>query len=437
MSAQNPSGAGAPPPMGGGTAPANESLTTPKRRRSGQVSTTVAVVIAVVLLGAGLGGGYILATELKTSSSSTVDITETGSSLLYPLLKYYWGPNYTAYDSKVVLSTASTGSGTGQTDAEDADVNIGASDGYLTTAASYNLLNIPVAFSAQLIYYNLPGFTGHLNLNGTILGDIYNGTITTWNNPLIAAANPTLASKLPSDTIVPLVRKDSSGDTFLFSSLCQMSLKNWTFGVGTTAFAGTSWTSETGNSGMVSGLNSTPYSIAYVGISYEASAAAEPNHLQYAALGDNQSLSASGGTDTANYILPGATNISNDANLALQHLNFASDGLQLSLILGGSYAGPTTLTPGAGGTNSPSNAPAYPLVNFEYNIVKTAPVSASGSVVTSTTLAATVAFLEWAVSHGNFAATGGPSVWIDAVNFVPLTPEVIGYVLEDLAQIQP
>ena len=413
-----------------------ESLSTPMRKRSGQVGMGVAVAIAVVLLAAGLGGGYALGTYLKKgSSTSTVDITETGSSLLYPLLKYYWGPNYTAYNPNVVLSTASTGSGTGQTDAEDADVNIGASDGYLTTASSYNLLNIPVAFSAQLIYYNLPGVTAHLNLNGTILAEIYNGTVTTWNNPLIVAANPGVT--LPSDKIVPLIRKDSSGDTFLFSSICQMSAKNWTFGVGTTALAGTSWTSETGNSGMVSGLNSTPYSIAYVGISYEHEAASEPNHLQYAAVGDNQSLTALGGVDTSNYILPSATNISNDANLALQHLDFATSGLQLSLILGGSYAGPTTLTPGAGGTNSLTGLPAYPLVNFEYNIVKTAPVSSAGSVVTSTSLAATVAFLEWAVSSGNYAPTGGQSVWITAVNFVPLTPEVVGYDLQELAQIQP
>ena len=420
--------------------PPTESLSTPTRKRSGQIGTGVAVAIAVVLLAAGLGGGYVLGWQLNKSSSSTVDITETGSSLLYPLLKYYWGPNYTAYDSKVVLSTASTGSGTGQTDAEDADVNIGASDGYLTTAASYNLLNIPVAFSAQLIYYNLPGFTAtaHLDLNGSVLALIYNGTITMWNDPTIEAANPSIpTSDFPAQKIVPLIRKDSSGDTFLFSSLCQMSDKYWSYGVGTTALAGTSWTSEEGNSGMVSGLNSTPYSIAYVGISYEASAAKEPNHLAYAAIGDNESLSAAGGINPANYILPTPANISNDANLALQHLDFAADGLQLSLILGGSFAGPTTLTAGAGGTNNASGLPAYPIVNFEYNIVKTAPVSSSGSVVTSTTLAATVAFLEWAISSGNYAATGGQSVWITDVNFVPLTPAVIGYDMQELAQIQP
>ena len=431
MSGQNPSGTGTPQ---------TESLSTPVRKRSGQMSTGAAVGIAVVLLIVGVAGGYVLGTSLnKSSSSSTVNLTETGSSLLYPLMKYYWGPNYTAYDSNVVLSTASTGSGTGQTDAEGADVNIGASDGYLTTASSYNLLNIPVAFSAQLIYYNLPVTaleTVHVNLNGEILALIYNGTISNWDNAMIQAANPAIASELPNHAIVPIIRKDSSGDTFLFSSLCQMSDKYWTYGVGTTALAGTNWTEETGNTGMVSGVNATPYSIAYIGISYEASVTAEKNAaINYAALGDNQSLTAP--TVAANYVLPTPTDISNDANLALQHLNFAADGLQLSLILGGSYAGPTTLTAGAGGTNASAGLPAYPLVNFEYAIVKTVPVSSAGSVVTPTTLAATVAFLEWAVSSGNYATTGGQSVWIGDVHFVPLTPTVVGYDLQELAQIQP
>jgi len=348
----------------------------------------IAVAIAVVLLLVGIGGGYALESYLHKSSTTTIDITETGSSLLYPLMHYYWGPNFTAANSNIVLSTASTGSGTGQTDANESLVNIGASDGYYTPAKADGLLNVPVAISAQLVYYNLPGVTAHLNLNGTILGLIYMGKITSWNNAWIQAANPTVT--LPSNTIVPLKRADSSGDTFLFSSFCDMSLKNWSYGVSNTALSGTSWTGETGNSGMVAGLNSTAYSIAYVGISYEAAANATSAHLQYAALGDNESLSASGGVVASNYVLPYPASISNDANLGLKHLNFAADQFEVTLILGGSYAGPTTLVAGAGGTNNASGLPAYPIANLEYNIVRIAPVSASGSVVTSAALAATV-----------------------------------------------
>jgi phosphate transport system substrate-binding protein len=45
---------------------------------------------------------------------------------------------------------------------------------------------------------------------------MYEGNITTWNNPAIAALNPGVA--LPGTRVVPLHRSDSSGDTFLFTS---------------------------------------------------------------------------------------------------------------------------------------------------------------------------------------------------------------------------
>jgi phosphate transport system substrate-binding protein len=400
------------------------------------VGTGIAIAIAVVLLLVGIGGGYFLGSSLnKSSSSSTskVQLTETGSSLLYPLMTA-WAGSYTG----ATISAASTGSGTGQSDAELGLVNIGGSDGYLKNASATSLINVPVAISAQLIYYNLPGITAHLNLNGTVLAMIYNGTITTWDNPLILAAQPpsvqTQLSGLASETINPIKRSDSSGDTFLFTSMCYMSWSKWPFGYSTSALTGdTVATGATGNSGVVSTIHSTTNSIGYVGISYEASAAADG--LVYAALGDNNALSASGGVSAANYILPSATNISYDANLGLTHLQFSQYQLAVSLILGGSPAGAINLTLGGGGTAPTTASPTpYPDANLEYTLIKVAP---TGSTVTSTALAATVLFLEWAISVGNWAPGSVPSTFITGVNFIPLTPQVAGYDMQELASVQP
>ena len=49
-------------------------------------------------------------------------------------------------------------------------------------------MNIALAVSAQRIDYNLPGVTGRLKLNGKVLAAMYQGTITTWNDPQIAAS---------------------------------------------------------------------------------------------------------------------------------------------------------------------------------------------------------------------------------------------------------
>jgi phosphate transport system substrate-binding protein len=433
-------------PTNSGNASGNssgENLTGTGRAKSSTIGMGAAIAIAVVLLIVGLAGGYFLYPVVNKSSSSNnsssqVQITETGSSLLYPLMEK-WAPAYTSYNPNVLLAPASTGSGTGQADAEQGLVNIGGSDGYLANASTYSLLNIPVAISAQLIWYNLPGISGHLNLNGSVLAQIYEGSITSWGSPLITAANPSQKGALLNVTtpITVVKRADSAGDTFLFSSLCYMSWAGWTYNYSTTALSGLTGAHvlpETGNAGMVTGVQGQPGAIAYIGISYNASA---PN-VNYAALGDNASLSASGGVNSANYILPTATTISQDANLALTRLTpaaFTSTQLAISLILGGSYAGVITLVHGGGGSNpTPASPTPYPDANLEYTLIKTAP---TGSTVTSAALSATVLFLQWAISFGNYAAGGATSSYLASVNFIPLTPAVVGYDQQELAAVAP
>jgi phosphate transport system substrate-binding protein len=426
--------------------PQTEQLSSPSRRRTNTIGVGIAIAIAIILLLVGIAAGYFVypaANPKGKAASTTISLTETGSSLLYPLFNSYWFPNYTALAGPtVVLSATSSGSGAGQSGAETGTVNIGASDAYLANASATSLINFPVAISSQLIYYNLPGALAHehLNLNGTMMAEIYEGTITTWNNPLILGAqNSTVQAQLnalSSQTIYPVKRTDSSGDTFLFTSYCYMSWSGFTYPVSTSGLSGDSipnMQTGTGNSGVVSTIDKTANSIGYVGISYMASADADG--LQYAALGDNLSLSASGGTTAGNYVLPTYASISQDANLGLLQLNYGAYGLAVSLILGGSYAGAITLVHGGGGSNPTSTSPTpYPIVNLEYTLFKTAPVSGS-SVVTSTNLAATVAFMHWALSYGNYASSGSPSVWINAVGFVPLTQTVIGYDLQELASV--
>jgi phosphate transport system substrate-binding protein len=392
----------------------------------------VAIALAVILLVVGLAAGYYAGTTLNKSSTTTKpSLVEAGSSLLYPLITS-WAGNYSA----ATISAGEQGSGTGQSDAELGLVNMGGSDAYLTNASATGLINIPVAISAQLIYYNLPGITAHLNLNGTIMAMIYNGSITTWDNPLILAAQSagvaTQLSALSSETISPIVRSDSSGDSFLFSSWAYMSWPGWGFGFGTKVLETDPYaTGAVGNSGVITAVKATTNSVGYVGIAYEATANADG--LTYAALGTNVANTASGGLVASNYVLPSAANVSQDANLALQKLDYAQYGLATSLIMGGPAAGSINLTLGGGGTNPTTSFPTpYPDANLEYILIKTAP---TGNVVTSTNLAATVAFLQWAIAFGNYGAGGVQSQWITAVNFVPLTATVQGYDQQELASV--
>ena len=325
------------------------------------------------------GGGGPVAT---TPASSPVTLSETGSTLLYPLFNL-WGPAYHDKYSNVTITTQGTGSGTGISQAAAGAVAIGASDAYLSEgdmAAHKGLMNIALAISAQQVNYNLPGVTEHIKLNGKVLAAMYHGTVKTWNDPQIAGLNPGV--NLPATPVVPLHRSDGSGDTFLFTQyLSKQDPDGWGHspGFGTTvdfpAVPGA--LGENGNGGMVTGCADTPGCVAYIGISFL-------DQAQGKGLGEAQLANASD-----KYLLPDAKSIQAAA------------------------AGFASKTP-ANQAISLINGPApdgYPIVNYEYAIVN----SSQKDAATAQTLQA---FLHWAITDGNSAS------FLDKVHFQPLPAEV-------------
>ena len=92
-------------------------------------------------------------------AADSVTILETGSSLLYPLFNL-WVQGYSKIDPNIRITTQSTGSGTGIAQAVAGIAQIGASDAYMAgpqVKKHPNMLNIPLAISAQNVIYNLPG----------------------------------------------------------------------------------------------------------------------------------------------------------------------------------------------------------------------------------------------------------------------------------------
>jgi len=326
------------------------------------------------------------ATSMATApASGAASLSETGSTLLYPLFNL-WAPDYKKAYPQIKLTTAGTGSGTGISQAAAGAVQIGASDAYLSsTQVSQHpgLLNIPLAISAQQINYNIPGLSQstHLKLNGKVLSQIYQGKITKWNDPAITTLNPGV--KLPGTTIVPLHRADGSGDTFLFTTyLSDQDVSGWGNSVsyGTTV----SWPkvsgalAEEGNGGMVDGCKATPGCVAYIGISYLKKTDA-------AGLGEAQVANASG-----KYLLPDSSTISAEA---ASFVSKTPANESLSLING----------PAANG---------YPIINYEYAIVnskQSAPAAAQD----------VQAFLHWALTTGNSMS------YLSQVQFQPLPASVV------------
>jgi phosphate transport system substrate-binding protein len=337
------------------------------------------------------------ATVSENPPKGSVSIFETGSTLLYPLFQL-WSSAYHSKYSNIKVVPSGTGSGTGISDASDGIVDIGASDAYLSgTQVSEHpgLKNIALAISAQQINYNVPGVNKtHLKLSGQVISEIYQGKITTWNDPAISKLNPDV--NLPADKIIALHRSDSSGDTFIFSSyLTAADPKGWGQSIGYGTSIGfpsiSNALGETGNGGMVTGCAATPGCIAYIGISYLGKTQAD-------GLGEAMVENKSG-----KFLLPTSTTVSAEA-AALEKKTPANE--TLSMIYDSAPNG-------------------YPIINYEYAIIPPKELN-------NTHAQAVRAFLAWAVDPKN----GSASSFLNQVNFQPLTPAVAALSLAQIAQIK-
>lgn len=117
----------------------------------------------------------LLAMPATAAHAEGLTLIETGSTLLYPVFKV-WASEYAKTHSGVKIATAGTGSGTGIEQAISGAAQIGASDAYMSDAQikqNPQIINVPMAISAQTVNYNLPDLnTATLKLDGPILAGI-------------------------------------------------------------------------------------------------------------------------------------------------------------------------------------------------------------------------------------------------------------------------
>ncbi|KDQ03311.1 hypothetical protein EN35_03890 [Rhodococcus qingshengii] len=85
-------------------------------------------------------------------------------------------------------------------------------------------------FGPIAVAYNLDG-VDKLVLNAEVLAKIFNGGITKWNDPAIAALNS--GASLPDEKITTVIRSDSSGTTDNFQKYLDAASNGaWTSGAG-------------------------------------------------------------------------------------------------------------------------------------------------------------------------------------------------------------
>lgn len=335
------------------------------------------------LFGLGAVALSVLALNTTTVQAADVTLNESGSTLLYPLFKI-WVDNYTQAHPGVSITTDAAGSDAGIKKAIAGEAQIGASDVFMSDRQAREnpqVMNIPLCISAQMVNFNLPGLnTEKLKLDGAVLAGIYSGAIRDWDASPIVALNPDL--KLPHQPIVPIRRSEGSGDTYIFTQFLSFADSKWSddhgYGMKISWPQVSGSLEATGNEGMVQTVQKTPYSVAYVGVSYS-------KEVADAGLGTAWLKNQSG-----NFLLP-----TKDAVLA------AAAGLgsrtpadeRLTIVL----------APGAA---------AYPLINYEYAIV-------SAKQSDPATAEAIRKFLTWSIvpSESNEG-------YLDTVHFIPLPPQI-------------
>jgi phosphate transport system substrate-binding protein len=315
-----------------------------------------------------------IAADLKAPAGT---LQAAGSTFVQPFFtKAFF--TYTSQNPGLQVNYSSVGSGDGISDFQAGTVDFAASDVPMSAsdlakvpASSGPVIQIPDTLGGVTVSYNLPGITKRLKLDAATVAGMFDGSIKTWNDPQIAALNPGVT--LPSHSITPEVRADSSGTTYIFSDFLNTAAPTeWTLGASKTI----SWPSVAvqtpHNSGVAASVQSTPYSVGYVELAY-----AIENKFTYAAI-----KNAAGA-----YVVPSAATVAADADQK------------------------TGITPTNFSVVNAPGATSYPISGYSWAILLQKQKSA-------TTGAQVVKVLDW-TSH-----TGGGQDLAAGLDYVILPPAV-------------
>ncbi|KQM59058.1 phosphate ABC transporter substrate-binding protein PstS [Agreia sp. Leaf210] len=239
------------------------------------VATAGAILVASAIALSGCASSTPESTTSATPSAAAVDysalsgtITAGGSSA-QANAQAAWTTAFTAQAKGVTINyDKSQGSGGGVTNWTAGSYDFAGSDSPLSeeqqTAATLcgpnGAINLPIYLDGVAIVYNLAG-VDKLNLSAETLAKIFSLSITTWNDPAIAAENPD--AKLPATAITTVTRSDGSGTTKTFTNFLSQTAKDvWTYPADSAwPIAGTS--AQKGTSGIVQAVGAGDGTIGY------------------------------------------------------------------------------------------------------------------------------------------------------------------------------
>jgi phosphate transport system substrate-binding protein len=328
----------------------------------------------------------LLAVATFAAAEGPVLLNAAGATFPYPIYSKWFDLYHTSH-SNVQINYQSIGSGGGIRQLLDKTVDFGASDGPMNDdqlkQASVPILHFPTVLGAAIPAYNVAGVQGELNFTPEALSGIFLGTVTKWNDPAIASANPGV--KLPGDDIVVVHRSDGSGTSYIWTDYLSKVSPAWQTKVG----KGTSvnWPvglGGKGNEGVSALVQQTPGSLGYVELIY-----AIQNHMPYGKVKNSSGA----------FVKADLASVSAAAAAAAKYI---PDDFRVSI-------------------TNPEGKAAYPIASFTWLLIP--------SKFTDTAKRDVVKdFLKWALTDGQQYA--------EALSYAKLPKEVVAKEMKAIEQIQ-
>jgi len=218
-----------------------------------------------------------LALSVSTGAMA-VEMTGAGSSFIYPVLSK-WAEAYKAKTGNS-LNYQSIGSGGGIKQIKAKTVDFGATDAPMSfdELQSAGMVQFPAIIGGVVPVVNIDGIKpGQLKLSSDVLSDIFQGTLTNWNDKRIALLNPGV--QIPAGDITVVTRADGSGTTAIFTNYLSKVNKSWKDNVGfgsAVKWPAASTVSGKGNEGVAANVSRIKNSIGYVEFAY-----AKKNNMSY------------------------------------------------------------------------------------------------------------------------------------------------------------
>jgi phosphate transport system substrate-binding protein len=328
----------------------------------------------------------LLAVATFAAAEGPVLLNAAGATFPYPIYSKWFDLYHTSH-SNVQINYQSIGSGGGIRQLLDKTVDFGASDGPMNDdqlkQASVPILHFPTVLGAAIPAYNVPGVQGDLNFTPEALSGIFLGTVTKWNDPAIASANPGV--KLPGDDIVVVHRSDGSGTSYIWTDYLSKVSPAWQTKVG----KGTSvnWPvglGGKGNEGVSALVQQTPGSLGYVELIY-----AIQNHMPYGKVKNSSGA----------FVKADLASVSAAAAAAAKYI---PDDFRVSI-------------------TNPEGKAAYPIASFTWLLIPSKFADTAKRDVVKD-------FLKWALTDGQQYA--------EALSYAKLPKEVVAKEMKAIAQIQ-